>query len=78
MSVLLSLSILPSVFQIFSVLSLFCLLFIYLFSFFLLPHRDNDAPLEWLFNGLNLLGGAAVPINMLIMGGSLAKVWHHI
>lgn len=35
--------------------------------------RDNDAPLQWLFNGLYDVGQAAVPINMMILGCSLAK-----
>merc|ERR1711935_1299561 len=35
--------------------------------------RDNDAPLEWLFNGMSKMGQAAVPINMLILGSSLAS-----
>lgn len=36
-----------------------------------LTDRDNDAPLEWFFNGLNTVGDAAVPINMFILGSSL-------
>lgn len=35
--------------------------------------RDNDAPLQWMFNGLYSMGQAAIPINMLILGCSLAK-----
>eukprot|EP00929_Paragymnodinium_shiwhaense_P028818 TRINITY_DN16631_c0_g1_i1.p1 TRINITY_DN16631_c0_g1~~TRINITY_DN16631_c0_g1_i1.p1 ORF type:complete len:472 (-),score=71.89 TRINITY_DN16631_c0_g1_i1:224-1639(-) len=38
-----------------------------------LTDRNGDAPLEFLFNGLQKLGAAAVPINMLILGNSLAK-----
>ena len=34
--------------------------------------RDGDAPLEWFFEGLNTMGQAAVPLNMLILGASLA------
>eukprot|EP00656_Telonema_subtile_P010196 TRINITY_DN1487_c0_g1_i5.p2 TRINITY_DN1487_c0_g1~~TRINITY_DN1487_c0_g1_i5.p2 ORF type:complete len:256 (+),score=69.45 TRINITY_DN1487_c0_g1_i5:305-1072(+) len=36
-------------------------------------NRDNDAPLEWLFNAMAKMGRAAVPINMLILGASLAS-----
>eukprot|EP00632_Arachnochrysis_sp_CCMP2950_P014311 CAMPEP_0185694270 /NCGR_PEP_ID=MMETSP1164-20130828/3791_1 /TAXON_ID=1104430 /ORGANISM="Chrysoreinhardia sp, Strain CCMP2950" /LENGTH=545 /DNA_ID=CAMNT_0028361103 /DNA_START=19 /DNA_END=1656 /DNA_ORIENTATION=+ len=35
--------------------------------------RDADAPLEWFFNGIQRIGQAAVPINMFILGNSLAK-----
>ena len=35
--------------------------------------RDNDAPLEWLFNALVKVGEAAVPINMIILGCSLSQ-----
>jgi len=35
--------------------------------------RDGDALLEFLFNGLQKVGQAAVPINMIILGNSLAK-----
>lgn len=40
----------------------------------LLTHSDNDAPMQWFFNGINTIGGAAIPINMFILGGALAKV----
>uniref|UniRef100_A0A7S0QU83 Auxin efflux carrier component n=1 Tax=Pyramimonas obovata TaxID=1411642 RepID=A0A7S0QU83_9CHLO len=33
--------------------------------------RDNDAPLEFLFNALHRVGQAAVPINMIILGANL-------
>ena len=36
-----------------------------------LDDRDNDAPLEWWFNGLYTMGQAAVPVNMIILGASL-------
>lgn len=35
--------------------------------------RDDDAPLEWIFDGLLKLGGAAVPVNMLLLGSTLSK-----
>lgn len=35
--------------------------------------RSDSAPLEWFFDGLQKVGRAAVPINMFILGGSLAK-----
>lgn len=35
--------------------------------------RDGDALLQWLFDGLAKIGAAAVPINMLILGNSVAK-----
>jgi len=35
--------------------------------------RSGGAPLEWVFEGLLKLGAAAVPINMIILGSSLAK-----
>ena len=35
--------------------------------------RDNDAALEWLFNGMLKMAAAAVPINMLILGCNLAS-----
>ena len=38
-----------------------------------LKDRDDDAPLEWLFDGVQSIGQAAVPINMFILGNSLAK-----
>ena len=34
--------------------------------------RDNDAPLQWLFNGIRKVGLAAVPINMFLLGANLA------
>lgn len=36
-----------------------------------LLHRDGDAPMEWFFDGLNHVGQAAVPINMIILGCNL-------
>eukprot|EP00929_Paragymnodinium_shiwhaense_P000541 TRINITY_DN100787_c0_g1_i1.p1 TRINITY_DN100787_c0_g1~~TRINITY_DN100787_c0_g1_i1.p1 ORF type:complete len:489 (-),score=85.14 TRINITY_DN100787_c0_g1_i1:55-1521(-) len=38
-----------------------------------LTDRTGDAWLAWVFNGMQKLGAAAVPINMLILGNSLAK-----
>ncbi len=38
-----------------------------------LKDRDNDAPLQWLFNAIRSTGRAAVPINMLVLGTTLAK-----
>ncbi|CAE7262519.1 PILS5 [Symbiodinium pilosum] len=38
-----------------------------------LRDQDNDAPLQWLYSGLYKLGDAAVPVNLLILGSSLAK-----
>jgi len=35
--------------------------------------RNGDAPLQWLFNGMAKIGAAAVPVNMLILGNSVAK-----
>mmetsp|Transcript_58845 Transcript_58845/g.162708 ORF Transcript_58845/g.162708 Transcript_58845/m.162708 type:complete len:376 (-) Transcript_58845:80-1207(-) len=35
--------------------------------------RDDDAPMEWFFNGLAKVGAAAVPINMIILGTTLSK-----
>ena len=35
--------------------------------------RDDDAPLEWLFDGMLKLAAAAVPVNMLLLGSTLAK-----
>jgi len=35
--------------------------------------RDDDAVLEWLYNGIQDIGNAAVPINMFILGNTLAK-----
>ncbi|GMH46310.1 hypothetical protein TrRE_jg3254 [Triparma retinervis] len=37
--------------------------------------RDDDAPLEAFYNGLYGLGQAAVPINMIVLGGSLHQTW---
>jgi len=43
--------------------------------------RDDDASLEWLFNGMLKMAAAAVPINMLILGCNLSSfgwdtIWH--
>ena len=38
-----------------------------------LRDQDGDAPLQWLYTGLYKLGDAAVPVNLLILGSSLAK-----
>lgn len=38
-----------------------------------LRDQDNDAPLQWFYAGLYKLGDAAVPVNLLILGSSLAK-----
>eukprot|EP00667_Euglena_gracilis_P012266 EG_transcript_12571 len=38
-----------------------------------MDERDNDAPLQWLFNAIYTMGRAAVPLNMLILGASLAQ-----
>ncbi|KAJ1462034.1 hypothetical protein M885DRAFT_584463 [Pelagophyceae sp. CCMP2097] len=35
--------------------------------------RDNDAPLEWFYNGLVAIGKSAVPCNMIILGDALMK-----
>merc|ERR1719506_926548 len=35
---------------------------------------DNDKPLEFFFNALEDFGNAAVPLNMLVLGGSLASI----
>jgi hypothetical protein len=35
--------------------------------------RDNDAPLQFLFDGLYAVGQAAVPINMMILGCNLSS-----
>lgn len=35
--------------------------------------QDNDAWLEWAYNGVRRLGQAAVPINLIVLGGSLSK-----
>jgi predicted permease len=34
--------------------------------------RQSHAPLQWLFDGLYQIGGAAVPINMMILGCNLS------
>ena len=34
--------------------------------------RDDDAPLQWLFDGLYAVGLTAVPINMMILGCNLS------
>mmetsp|Transcript_8803 Transcript_8803/g.12763 ORF Transcript_8803/g.12763 Transcript_8803/m.12763 type:complete len:449 (-) Transcript_8803:93-1439(-) len=36
---------------------------------------DNDAPLEFLFDGIYAIGQAAVPINMMILGMNLSKTF---
>jgi len=38
-----------------------------------LKNRDDDAYFEWAFDGLDTLGQAAVPINMIILGANLAS-----
>jgi len=38
-----------------------------------LDGRNNDAPLQWAFNAAQVMGRAAVPLNMLILGASLAQ-----
>lgn len=35
---------------------------------------DNDHPVEWLFNAVETFGKAAVPLNMLVLGSSLASI----
>ena len=40
-----------------------------------LEDRDDDAPLEWFFDGLQTIGRAAVPLNMFVLGNSLSKGW---
>jgi len=35
---------------------------------------NNDMPLEWGFNAVELFGQAAVPMNMMILGASLANI----
>lgn len=35
--------------------------------------RNDNAPLEWIFDGLYSVGQAAVPINMMILGINLSK-----
>jgi len=36
-----------------------------------LVDRDNDAPLEWMFEALYNVGQTAIPINMIILGSNL-------
>jgi len=38
-----------------------------------LKDQDGDAPLEFVYDGLYLLGQAAVPVNLLVLGGTLAS-----
>eukprot|EP00662_Eupelagonemidae_sp_cell21_P029988 gene29988-29043_t len=38
-----------------------------------MKRRDNDAPLEWWFNAMLKIGAAAVPLNMIILGGALSN-----
>lgn len=35
--------------------------------------RDDDAPVEFIYDGLYKIGAAAVPLNMIILGNSIAK-----
>merc|ERR1711915_352424 len=35
---------------------------------------DNSRPFEWLFNAIATMGQAAVPLNMLVLGASLASI----
>jgi predicted permease len=35
--------------------------------------RDDNAPLEWLFDGLVAVGQAAIPINMIMLGCTLSQ-----
>ena len=35
--------------------------------------RDDDKPLEWMFDGILNVGRAAVPINMMILGSKISK-----
>lgn len=35
--------------------------------------RDDDAPVEFVYDGLYKIGAAAVPLNMIILGNSLVK-----
>jgi Predicted permeases len=35
--------------------------------------RDDDAPLEWFFDGIYSVGQSAVPLNMMILGINLSK-----
>lgn len=35
---------------------------------------NNDSVLEWFFNAIEAFGKAAVPLNMLVLGGSLANI----
>jgi predicted permease len=67
---------LPKAFQppvIAALVGLFISAFIPLRGIFVDLHdRDDDAPLEWLFDGLQLIGQAAIPINMCILGINLS------
>jgi predicted permease len=36
--------------------------------------RDDDAPLEWFYDGIYTVGQAAIPINMIILGANLAPM----
>jgi len=38
-----------------------------------LEGQANDAPLEWLYDGIYKLGDAAVPLNLLLLGSSLSQ-----
>ena len=38
-----------------------------------LAGQANDAPLEWLYDGIFKLGDAAVPLNLLLLGSSLSQ-----
>jgi predicted permease len=38
-----------------------------------LNHRDNGAPLQFLFDGLYAVGQSAIPINMMILGCNLSS-----
>ena len=38
-----------------------------------LAGQANDAPLEWLYDGIYKLGDAAVPLNLLLLGSSLSQ-----
>jgi predicted permease len=35
-------------------------------------HNSNDVPLEWLFDGILLIGRSAVPVNMAVLGVNLS------
>jgi len=34
----------------------------------------GDAPLQWFYNAIHTMGGAAVPVNMLVLGSTLANI----